>query len=452
MTMTSMRLLVCLAASLGLLIGHLDVATAYLNALLDRTIYMRAPEGMKSAHAGQFLRLKKALYGLHQSGRLWSELLLATLKCVGFRSCVNGDPYVLVRRSRTQRFLIIGVYVDDMPTLYHSSDAAEMAEAVGALQQYFDITVVPQIHTLLGMRIQRDSSTGVYTMHQAAYTQKVLEQFGYMDAKPSLAPESTQRSNSSYEADKQLPGPSSRPQLTVANFRAAVGALQWLACGTRFDIAHAVNNLARAVAAPDENACSRARKLFRYLAGTRTLGLTYFPTTDGQPVSLEAYSDSDYAGDESSSKSTTGVLLKIGGAPIHWFSRQQPTVSRSSTEAEYIAAGECGRVIVWLRVLLAELGCAQAAPTTLHIDNETALDMTRDDGRQFPKRKHIRVLYHWIREAVQDGFISPRWIPTAQQQADLLTKPLSVASFMRLRALILGTTAQQKADASLSDR
>ena len=93
---------------------------------------------------------------------------------------------------------------------------------------------------------------------------------------------------------------------------------------------------------------------------------------------------------------------------------------------------------MWLRVLLAELGCAQEFPTPLRIDNETAIAMTSDDGQQFPRRKHIRVVYHWIREAASDGFLTPVWVPTERQEADLLTKSLGRTIFQRLCQLIAG--------------
>ena len=66
--------------------------------------------------------------------------------------------------------------------------------------------------------------------------------------------------------------------------------------------------------------------------------------------------------------------------------------------------------------------------------------MTTDDGQQleFPRRKHIRVVYHWIREAAQDGFLSPVWVPTELQEADLLTKLLGRVIFHRLCELIAG--------------
>jgi hypothetical protein len=335
-----------------------------------------------------------------------------------------------------------------MPIAFHEVDAAEMAEVVEQLRGHFKITVADEVHTLLGMRIQRDEATGAYRVHQQAYAEKVLEQFGMARCNPAHTPEAASssskpagESDAAGEAESDpasagaAPGGVDRPRVTAANFRALVGALFWLSNGTRYDIAHAVNRLARCVECPDSDALALAHRVLRYLSGTRSQGL-FYSAGNSAPLTLEAFSDSDYAGDEATSKSTTGAMLKLGGAPIHWLCKQQSTVSRSSSEAEYIAAGECGRIIVWLRVLLAELGCAQEFPTPLRIDNETAIAMTSDDGRQFPRRKHIRVVYHWIREAVQDGFIEPLWVASEQQQADLLTKSLGRVTFQRLCAQI----------------
>jgi len=456
MTLTSLRVLLCIAAFYSLIIGHIDVCTAYLNADLDRPQYMRAPQGMHSASPGQFLKLLKALYGLHQSGRLWAELLISILLSIGFTQCQWGDPYVLVRRSRSGRFLFIGVYVDDMPTAVHAEDQTEMGEVIEQLRGHFKITVQPEVHTLLGMRIIRDATTGAYRVHQQAYVEKMLEQFGMAACNPCDTPESTSASSggSPHLSDaagsavgdsasaSAASGGGARATVTLSNFRAVVGALYWLCNGTRYDIAHAVNRLARSTANPDEGALSAARRVLRYLAGTRSHSLIYSPPIAGAVIpTLEAFSDSDYAGDEATSKSTSGGLLKLNKTPVHWFCKLQSTVSRSSSEAEYVAAGECGRVIVWLRVLLAELGCAQTLPTPLRVDNETAIAMTTDDGQSFPRRKHIRVVYHWIREAARDGFLVPVWVPTELQQADLLTKSLGRIVFQRLCQLIAGTVS-----------
>ena len=439
-SLTSLRTLTAICAARGLRIGHLDVTGAYLHAKLDRTVYMRVPECFEPwLPKGRYLRLKKAVYGLHQSGRLWADLLISILFSMEFTQCSFGDPYLFVRRSRTGDLLYIAVYVDDMPTAASEKDSAEMAECIAELHKHFQIKVTEDINLMLGIRFHRDPQTGAYVLSQQEYVEKLLERCGFDHAKNSHTPEATfSNAASAYAADRSLPSTSNLNcpvPVSIANYRRLVGELTWLSVATRFDLAHAVNQLARKVSAPDEEALVAMRRVLRYLAGSRDVTLRYKASAAGAVV-LTAWSDSDFAGDESNSRSTSGILLEINGAPVHWLSRQQPTVSRSSSEAEYIAAGDCARYLIWLRVLLAELGFAQPDPTLLRIDNETASDMLLDDGRQFPKRKHIRVIYHWVREAVKDGFFAPLWVPTAQQLADLFTKPLAAPTFLRLRNAI----------------
>jgi hypothetical protein len=154
-------------------------------------------------------------------------------------------------------------------------------------------------------------------------------------------------------------------------------------------------------------------------------------------MQLTAYSDADWAGDDSTGRSTTGVVLKIAGVAFNWMSQRQSCVAQSSTEAEYIAANEAARDIHWARVFLSELGCAQPQPTPLFIDNSTTIRMALEEGHT-SRRKHINVKHHYVREQAAEGFIDLRWIPTAQQQADIMTKPLAPEQFEPLRSLVMG--------------
>jgi hypothetical protein len=453
MTLTSLRTLVLISAARRRRLQHWDVGTAYLHAKLDRPVYMRMPACFVALGlpADKFLLLKKAVYGLHQSGRLWAETLMSILLTMGFIPCANGDPCLLQRKAKSGELIYVGVYVDDILASADDKDQDELADLAAALRKKVELKISEQVSLLLGIRISRDETTGIYELHQREYTEKVLRQYGYHDAKPSVIP-AAESKGAPFEADKgerRAQGNSSAAlQVNASNYRRLVGELSWLALGTRFDIAYAVNVLARKLSAPDEAALVAARKLLRYLAGTRDFSLRYSPiapsTGAGSSILLEAWCDSDFAGDEQTSRSVSGVLLKLNGSPVHWLARQQKTVSRSTSEAEYIAAGDAGRLIVWMRVLLAELGCAQESPTTIFIDNALALDMLRDDGRQFPKRKHIRVIYHWIRETVADGFIKPVWCPTAEQQADLFTKPLPRRTFLKLRSMAAASPQQRQ--------
>ena len=73
-------------------------------------------------------------------------------------------------------------------------------------------------------------------------------------------------------------------------------------------------------------------------------------------VALEGYTDADMAGDLDSKKSTSGYLFTFSERAISWQSRLQKCVSLSTTEAEYVAATEAGKEMLWMKRFLQELG------------------------------------------------------------------------------------------------
>ncbi|CAM9465877.1 unnamed protein product, partial [Heterosigma akashiwo] len=136
------------------------------------------------------------------------------------------------------------------------------------------------------------------------------------------------------------------------------------------------------------------------------------------------YCDADFVNDRLDGKSVTGYIIFLGDSPIVWTSRLQKSVSTSTTEAEYLALGECTKDVMWLRYLLSELGAKQILPTDINEDNQaciswaTEITVTR-------KNRHLHVNYHFAREKVQSNEIKVRYIETKEQIADLFTKALT---------------------------
>ena len=150
------------------------------------------------------------------------------------------------------------------------------------------------------------------------------------------------------------------------------------------------------------------------------------------------FCDADWAGDNDSMKSTTGFLSMYAGGCLSWNSRLQPTVAKSSTEAEYIGLSSACDEAVWLRQLFCDLGHSFQQPTTIYEDNQGAIDLSYNPVHH-KRTKHINVRYHSIREKVEEGTIAIKHIPTENQVADLLTKSISKGRFEALRSMILHT-------------
>jgi hypothetical protein len=95
---------------------------------------------------------------------------------------------------------------------------------------------------------------------------------------------------------------------------------------------------------------------------------------------------------------------------VSWSSRLQPVVSLSTTEAEYIAAVEAGKEIIWMRNLLTEFGFDFTSPSPLLIDNNSAVSVAKNPEHH-GCMKHLDLRFHWLRDTVEAGHISPIHVP-----------------------------------------
>ncbi|KAE8202605.1 hypothetical protein CF327_g7816 [Tilletia walkeri] len=206
-------------------------------------------------------------------------------------------------------------------------------------------------------------------------------------------------------------------------YAALIGGLLWLAQETRMDIAFQVGKLARFMANPSEEHLMAAKRVLRYLAGTRDLVLRF---RHSELAQLVGYSDSDHGADTSTRRSVSGYVFYIYGNPVTWRSKLQDTVSISSTEAEYIALSEATREAIWAIQLLGKLGMKAIGPVDLCTDNTGAEALARNP-QSHQRTKHIRLHHHLVRECNEDGTIKVQRVHTDDNPADLLTKTVTFA-------------------------
>jgi hypothetical protein len=215
-----------------------------------------------------------------------------------------------------------------------------------------------------------------------------------------------------------------------------VGALMYLAVATRPDIAHAVGVLACFNSNPGPLHWKALKHLCRYLQGTKDVRLCYEPVPGaGVTERFSAYADADYAGDVDDRRSTSGLIVKVGSGAISWASKLQQVVTLSTTEAEYISATAAGQEILWLRNLMSEMGYPVQGPSTLHLDNQSAIAVTRNPEHH-GRMKHLDLRHYWLRDTVKAGLIDVKYIPTKQMPADIMTKALSRGSVVEMREML----------------
>ena len=96
-----------------------------------------------------------------------------------------------------------------------------------------------------------------------------------------------------------------------------------------------------------------------------------------------------------------------------------------------------GRQVTWLGFVAAALGHAQTGPTTLHVDNSTAVGLA-NDTLKIARSKSIDMKFHWLRDRLRQGLIRVVYIPGERQLADFFTKALPVWQHLKLLLRLYG--------------
>ena len=146
---------------------------------------------------------------------------------------------------------------------------------------------------------------------------------------------------------------------------------------------------------------------------------------------LAGYSDGNQARNANDRKSTSGGCFYVGNNIISQMSKKQNSISLSTVEAEYIAAGSCCTQLLWMQKLLHDYGICQEH-LTIYCDNSSAINISKNLV-QHSRTKHIKIRHHFIREFVEDGTVTLEFIHINDQNADLFTKPLDSKRFEFLR-------------------
>jgi hypothetical protein len=218
-------------------------------------------------------------------------------------------------------------------------------------------------------------------------------------------------------------------------YQSMLGSIMYAMLWTRPDLGYAVSLLGRFSANPGPEHWNCMKHVLRYLQRTKNMVIEYNGNT---PFNFHGFSDSDWAEDRATRRSTSGNVFLMAGGAISWASKRQATVAVSSTEAEYMAAAFAAKELIWLRQLLLELERQFIDPderndlpaTILYGDNTGSNSLTRNPEHH-QRTKHIDVIYHFIRERVESNEIDVIYIPTEEMTADLLTKALPYVNHQR---------------------
>jgi hypothetical protein len=414
--MKTFRILLALAVTFSWGVYQLDVSSAFLYGVLEETVYMDFPPGYPGP-PGKVCLLKKSLYGLKQSSRTWFNTLRAALLKNGFVQLL-ADTCVFVHLSKR---LVLSVHVDDIILLAASMVAKEWV--VKALLQAFKIKDLGPVSHYLGFEVS--FSPGKVHICQESYIRRVLERFGMTTCSVKTTPHQPGVKLLSTTEEER---PQAESDMADRGYRSIIGSLLYACLGTRPDIAFAVLALAQFSAMPNLDHWKAAKHVLAYLKLTVSHGITYVKT--GSCILL-AFSDSDWAGCLNTRRSRSGGVITMNGSWIIGICKLQASISLSSCEAELIALVEVIKELMWLHNFLDELSVQYNKPTTIYVDNKSAIALAKDPVNHRAS-KHIDLRYKFMCSQLDARKIKLEYIPTGDNLADLMTKGTSFAVFQKL--------------------
>ncbi|CAI7811131.1 unnamed protein product, partial [Closterium sp. NIES-53] len=349
--MTTLRVLLHVAAQRDYELHLLDFSTTFVQGSLHEEIWLRRPPGFTGSFpAGTEWSLQRPIYGLRQAPRKWHDTLRTTLASLGFAPS-TADPSLFLRTDTTLPPFYVLVYVDDL--VFATSDTEALAHVKSELQKRHTCTDLGELTTYLGLRITRDRAQRTITLTQSHMVQQVLQRFGFTYSSPQSTPLPTSHSLSAPPSDESVEpsGP----------YQELVSCLMYLMTCTRPDLAYPLSLLARYVAPGRHRKVHwvASKRVLRYLCSTSGMGLVLGGRAR---VVLTGHADASWIDDLATQRSSQGYTFSLGSGSVSWRSTRSSSVLSSSCEAEIYAGTMAAQGLRSLTYLLTDLGEAPRSP------------------------------------------------------------------------------------------
>lgn len=367
------------------------------------------PEGFQSL--GKCWKLRRALYGLRISPRLWQQEAASVLRKLGLQQAPE-DPCVFVGEG-----LLVFFYVDDILIASHTTAKAKAIQLEKDLEAHWELTDHGEAAWFLNIRIIRDRKQKKLWLCQDSYVTSIATRYNLTDRPPVYTP---------LPVDELTPYQGVATPKEILLYQKKVGSAGYATTITRPDAAKATARLAQFLTNPGPQHHQAADRVINYLYTTRNLAIEYSADAASTGIdSIQFASDASY-GDHPDRKSSAGYICQAYGGPIDWKATKQPTVTTSTTEAELLGLSEAGKQVQWWRRLMNSLGFVPSHDLTIDCDNERTIGLLTSEDTAFEtKLRHVDIHHHWLRQEVQEKRINVRWVATASMVADGLTKLLS---------------------------
>ncbi len=421
----SVRMTAAVAAKLDLKLWRIDFVGAYLNSVTKEDIYMKQPEGfIQPGFEDYVCKLVHTIYGTMQGAHDWYETLTKTYEKLGYTTS-RADPCVRFKTKGDSEYTVTDTYTDDV--FGASKTDAEIKRRKEEIGREWEIKDVGENEYFLGMRVQQNLAKGTIRLTQRPYWEHVINRFDLKHVPPRNTPLPM---GIVLDNDMSPKTESEKKEMVEKPYRPVLGSVMWGQLATRPDLSFAVSLLSRFQANPGIEHWKALLHVIGYVKNTIDYGLTYSRDAELTPL---AYVDADYGGCRDTRRSTSGFVFLMAGGVVTWSSKRQATVALSTVEAEYVAMSRCAQQMVWMQTWLDEIKVKHHLPGVIKGDSRGALALaknTKDHG----KVKHIDIRHHYIRELVKSEKILFEQLASADNLADLFTKPLARDHHHRLLA------------------
>ncbi|CAI7772445.1 unnamed protein product, partial [Closterium sp. NIES-53] len=379
--MTTLRVLLHVAAQRDYELHSLDFSTAFLQGSLHKEIWLRRPPCFTGSFPpGTQWSLRRPVYGLRQAPREWHETLRTTLAALGFAPS-TADPSLFLRTDTSLLPFYVLVYVDDL--VFATVDTESLAVVKSELQKRHTCTDLGELRSYLGLQITWDRARRTITLTQSHMVQQVLQHFDFTWSSAQATPLAIGHSLSAPPLDESVEPSGPYPEL--------VGCLMYLMTCIRPELAYPLGLLARYVAP------GRHRK--------------------------------------ATQRSSQSYTFSLGSGSVSWRSTRSSLVLGSSCEAEIYATAMAAQELRWLIYLLTDLGERPRSPLVLYVNNKAAIALCQEHRLEH-RTKHIALRYFLARELQQYGQLRLTYVATRANTADIFTKALPPGDHQRFCTLL----------------
>ncbi|CAI7773165.1 unnamed protein product [Closterium sp. NIES-54] len=356
--MTTLQVLLHVAAQRDYELHSLDFSTAFLQGSLQEEIWLRRPPGFTGSFpAGTQWSLHWPVYGPRQA------------------------PHDLV---------------------FATADTKALAHVKSKLQKKHTCIDLGELTSYRGLRITRDRAQRTITLTQSHMVQQVLQRFGFTYSSPQSTPLPTGHSLSAPPSDESVEPSGPYPEL--------VGCLMYLMTYTRPDLAYPLSILARYVAPSRHRKehMDAAKRVLHYLCSTSGMGLVLGGRAR---VVLTGHADASWVDDLATQRSSQGYTFSLGFGFVSWRSTRLSSVLSSCCEAEIYAGAMAAQELHWLTYLLTNLGEAPRSPPVLYGDNKAMIALCQEHRLEH-RMKNIVLRYFLARELQQRGQLHLAYVAT----------------------------------------